>query len=112
MEFNKEATDWIREEVISNIIGCCCDLSNWAAIKNIPIEAFDPYFTDQKAFKQLAFLLINFEQILDNQIIDEYFSKNNNQWINKKDLFKQFIEMSKKHIKVELRDKRLDILLN
>ena len=95
MEFNEESTEWIKNKVISTIVGCCCDIANSDPnrfkTRSIPIDMLP-------SFIELSFLIKNFGNIFDKEkVISEFFAdpKNkDNQWSNSQDLFNQYINMT------------------
>ncbi len=76
----KEAKEWVRVKVMSEIIGICCDISNAHGHK-YPFKDYTYY--DSRSYQKLLFLLSNFSDFIDiYNIVDDHYSINGNrsQW--------------------------------
>jgi len=115
---NNEAKNWIKNKVISEIIGKCCNISNNCQHKhpiilrdtNGKYPSMDIKTNDDtiKSFNKIKFLLYNFGDFMDvDNIVDEHFSikKNQNQWSTESHIktFKLYV----RDALIEVRDNKL-----
>lgn len=96
MEINEESETWVRNRVILDIIGHCCDIANKDPNRH---EHSKIELKDLKPYIKIKFLLKNFSPILNvDTLVDDFYSKasNDSQWntdIDKND-FKLYIRMA------------------
>lgn len=96
MELNEEAEIWVKNQVISAIVGYCCEIANKDPNrhKHSKIE-----LRNLKSYIKIKFLLKNFSPILNvDTLVDDFYSKvsNDSQWNtdrNKND-FKSYVRMA------------------